>query len=107
MNIQHQLIELNIQLDPHYEAIMFGYSTVTPSNSMAVIMHLADVDQLVKQFSKTLYEYTTITAIQHGPVDRNLLAQIESLQARFEIVRNKLTVIVEQLKTLSLSVTLH
>ena len=107
MCFQQDLNNLNAQLDPHYEAIMWGYATVTQANSMSIVMHLADVDQLVKQFSRTLYEYTTVTAIQRSAIDRTVLAQIESLQARFELIRTKLTELVEQLKALSVSVTIH
>ena len=98
-----QIHSLNTNLDQVLGRL--DHVRPTPEDSMTIVILIANVDSivkefsgLVKEFSGLVYEITTASRIQpRGPSDHVVVLAVESLQFRFVNTQTKLNNLVNEL----------
>lgn len=91
-----QIHSLNTNLDQVLGRL--DHVRPTPEDSMTVVILIANIDLIVKEFSDLVNEITTASRIQpRGPSDHVVLLAVESLQCRFVNTQTKLNNLVNEL----------
>ena len=91
-----QIHSLNTSLDQVLGRL--DHVRPTPEDSMTMVMLIANIDLIVKEFSDLVYEIATASRIQpRGPSDYVVLLAVESLQFRFVNTQTKLNNLVNEL----------